>query len=151
MARRRAINGLEGLLLQLAEARQEAGSENEWLAAVLARLEAQNSPNLARLGVELGLSDTALRRRFKAATGQTLQDWVVGRKISAAQALLSDSELPLRAIAARLGYANEYFFSRQFKKGVGVAPGAFRRSWLAAPRTQSGTSTLTTPSSTTTR
>ena len=133
LARRRTINGLEGLLLQLAEARQDLGGD-AWLADVLARLEEQNAPDLTLLARELGLSDTLLRRRFKAATGQTLQEWIIGRRIRAAQILLSDSDWPLRAVAARLGYRNEYFFSRQFKTVVGVAPGAFRKSRLTTPK-----------------
>lgn len=132
LSRWRAINGLEGLLLQLTVARAQTAGENEWLDAVLERLDDQPAPNFARLARDLGLSDTALRRRFKAATGQTMQEWVLNRRISAARALLSDSEAPLRVVAAQLGYRNEYFFSRQFKAMVGVAPGAFRRSRLRA-------------------
>ncbi len=132
LSRWRAINGLEGLLLQLvaAQAQTQQASENEWLNAVLERLDGSEPPSLALLARDLGLSDTALRRRFKAATGQTMQEWLLTRKISAARALLSDSELPLRVIAAQLGYRNEYFFSRQFKTMAGVAPGAFRKSRL---------------------
>jgi AraC-like DNA-binding protein len=126
----RAINGLEGLLLQLAVERGQTASENEWLNAVLERLEEETWPDLAQLALDLGLSDTALRRRFKAATGQTMQEWVLNRRISAARELLTNSEVSLGVIATQLGYRNEYFFSRQFKASVGVAPGAFRRSRL---------------------
>jgi AraC-like DNA-binding protein len=128
LMQRRAINGLEGLLLELAANRAQKAEQNEWLSAILVALEGQNSPNFSQIARDMGLSDTALRRRFKAAAGQTMQEWVLSRKMSAARALLSDSELPLRAIASRLGYQNEFFFSRQFKMRVGVAPGAFRRS-----------------------
>ncbi len=125
----RAVNGIEGLLIELAASRGRGG-ENPFLSAVLELLEASPSPDFARIAMCLGLSDTALRRRFKAATGQTMQDWVLGRRISAARTLLCDSEMPLRVIAAELGYRNEYFFSRQFKAQTGTAPGAFRRSRL---------------------
>lgn len=128
LSRWRAINGIEGLLLRLAEIRSQTSEENEWLHTILERLESQNTPDFSAIANQMGLSDTALRRRFKAATGQTMQEWVLNRKISAARALLSDTDLPLKVIAARLGYRNEYFFSRQFKAFVGVAPGAFRRS-----------------------
>lgn len=132
LARARAINGIERLLLELAEARAPVREPNPWLEDILSRLERDYTPNLSKVVGEIGLSETALRRRFKAATGQTMQEWVLDRRISAARVLLADSDLPLKAIAAQLGYANEYFFSRQFKGLTGIAPGAFRKSRLRA-------------------
>ena len=132
VGRMRAVNKLEQLLLELAEARAEAGREREggdaWLESVLARLDARTEPDLARLAPELGLSSTALRRRFKAATGISLQEHVLQSRIAAARALLTDTDLPLKAVAHQLGYQNEFFFSRQFKEKTGAAPGAFRKS-----------------------
>ncbi len=126
LSRWRAINGIEAILLDLAFAREKI-SENTWLSGVLERLE-QETVGYGKIAVELGLSETALRRKFKAATGHTMQDWVLNRRINAAKALLCDTNLPLKAIAGKLGYTNEYFFSRQFKSFVGVSPGAFRKS-----------------------
>jgi AraC-like DNA-binding protein len=129
LSRWRTINGIEAILLDLTLAREQI-NENSWLAGVLELLE-KPQVDFNKIASELGLSETALRRKFKAATGQTMQDWVLNRKINAAKTLLCDSDLPLKAIAGKLGYANEHFFSRQFKSFVGIAPGAFRKSRLA--------------------
>jgi transcriptional regulator GlxA family with amidase domain len=49
-------------------------------------------------------------------------------RIAAARHLLSDTDLPIKQIAARLGYSNVYFFSRQFTAMAGVSPGIYRTS-----------------------
>ena len=126
LARWRAINALEGLLLELAQARSERQAPDAWLQGVLEQLDA--GADFQKLGVQLGMSPSLLRHRFKAATGLTMQDHVLQKRLARARALLSDTDLPLRAIASQLGYSSEAFFSRQFKSHTGVAPGAFRRS-----------------------
>ena len=74
----------------------------------------------------MGLS--TLRRRFKIATGSTLHQYVMQRRMGRAKELLGQTELPLKAIAAQLGFSDVYFFSSQFRQQVGVAPAAYRKS-----------------------
>ena len=126
LSRWRAINALEALLLELAQARQTPAAPDAWLESVLQQLD--EGANFDELSAQLAMSPTLLRRRFKAATGITMRDHVLQKRLAAARALLSDTDLPLKAIAAQLGYSSEAFFSRQFKTHSGVAPGAFRRS-----------------------
>ena len=126
LSRWRAINALEGLLLELAQARQTLSAPDDWLQCVLEQLDA--GADFARLSAHMAMSPTLLRRRFKAATGITMQDHVLQKRLATARALLSDTDLPIKSIAAQLGYSSEAFFSRQFKTHSGVAPGAFRRS-----------------------
>ncbi len=125
-ARWRAINALESLLLELAQARSDRDAPDPWLADVLEKLD--GGADLQTLGAQIGMSPTLLRRKFKAATGLTMQNHVLQSRLARARALLSDGDLPLKAIAAQLGYSSEAFFSRQFKAHTGVSPGAFRRS-----------------------
>lgn len=136
--RRRAINLLEGLLLELAEARtvaqrQSAPLLEPWLPQVLEALTAdprgQNPPpDYERIARDAGLSATTLRRRFKRAMNTTPHTYAIRSRVDAARTLLLETDLPLKAVAARLGYENVYFFSRQFSQVVGVAPGVFRNS-----------------------
>jgi len=41
---------------------------------------------------------------------------------------LGETNLPIKEIAERLGYNDVYFFSRQFRKQMGVPPAAYRKS-----------------------
>lgn len=137
--RLRAGNLLEQLLIELAEdrARRAAGDRPEaddWLRRVLEALDSSPSdgepfsPDYARLAASVGMGESTLRRRFKQATGLSPRDYVLQSRVTRARNLLTDTDLPLKTVAARLGYDSVYYFARQFKERTGVAPGAYRRS-----------------------
>lgn len=131
-SRLKAINQVEGLLLALAEARS-ASRESPWLAEVLTALGESFAPDYAQLATISGSSVATLRRRFKAAMGQPLHEYVISRRIARARALLLETDLPLQELSQQLGYDSVFFFSRQFKQQAGVTPGEYRRSRLFIP------------------
>jgi AraC-like DNA-binding protein len=130
--RLRAINLLEQLLLELAEARTVGTERDAWLEEVLQKLHLDEPtaawPNYEELANELGVGVATLRRKFKAITETSLYSYVMQSRIAHARTLLSETDLPLKTIAARLGYNNVYFFSRQFREIAGVSPGTYRKS-----------------------
>jgi AraC-like DNA-binding protein len=134
-SREKAVNQLEALLLDLAEAREAPARESSWLSGLLAQLSETFSPDYPCLAQEHGWSVATLRRRFKAETGQNIHDYVIAQRIARARALLAQSDLPLREIASQLGYDSEFFFARQFKQVAQVTPGEYRRSRLFIPPT----------------
>ena len=127
---RRAINLLESLLLELAEARLAGGQEELWLRQTreFLRSNTEFAPSYARLASELGLGLSTLRRKFKAATGVSLHHALMQSRLDAARRLLGETDAPLKAVAARLGYRDPQFFARQFKQQSGVTPATYRRS-----------------------
>ncbi|MBB6052266.1 helix-turn-helix transcriptional regulator [Armatimonas rosea] len=129
----RAINQLEALLLDLAEARTTPATESPWLARVLALLGEDFTPDYEQLARTLECSLATLRRRFKRETGQALHEYVIVQRVARARTLLLETDYPLREIAARLGYDSEFFFARQFKQVALVTPGEYRRSGLFIP------------------
>jgi AraC-like DNA-binding protein len=130
--RLRAINLLEQLLLELAEARTVGTRRDAWLESVLQKLQLEEPtaawPNYEQLANDLGVGVATLRRKFKAATEVSLHSYVMQSRIAHARTLLAETDLPLKTIAARLGYNNVYFFSRQFREIAGVSPGTYRKS-----------------------
>jgi AraC-like DNA-binding protein len=129
--RRRAINMLEGLLLELCETSVDRQSaESPWLQKVLSLLQLNQSSlcDYAQLARQLGLSEGSLRRKFKAATGTSLHAYVLQQRMVQARTMLAETDLPIKTIALRLGYSNVYFFSRQFKQMTGAPPAAYRQS-----------------------
>ena len=69
----------------------------------------------------------SLKRRFKAATGQTLIEHVQGLRIEEAKRLLETSTNLVEDISAEVGYEESAFFRRLFKRLTGVSPGQYRR------------------------
>ncbi len=67
-------------------------------------------------------------RLFTQTTGVGPKEFAIRVRIERAQNLLLNSELPVQAIAQMLGYADLFFFSKQFKQRTGLSPSAYRIS-----------------------
>jgi transcriptional regulator GlxA family with amidase domain len=74
-----------------------------------------------------GLPERTIKRRFKAATGVALIDYVQNLRIEQAKLLLEQGTRPADEIAAEVGYENAAFFRRLFKRMTGLNPGQYRR------------------------
>ncbi|NQU42519.1 helix-turn-helix transcriptional regulator [bacterium] len=73
------------------------------------------------------LEPTYFCRLFTRALGIPPSRYILQRRIERAQMLLLQTDLPIRAIAARLGFSDPFHLSRTFKKMIGTAPSDFRR------------------------
>lgn len=74
----------------------------------------------------IGCSQRTLSRACNAAAGQSPREIIDARVVFAAARLLADTETPVVAIAAALGFTNSSNFSRFFRRHVGVTPGQYR-------------------------
>lgn len=74
-----------------------------------------------------GVSENRLRRGFLRHTGLKPKEYVEEAKLRrAAELLIADGEATVAAVAARLGYYDEYHFSRRFKAFFKMPPGRYR-------------------------
>jgi AraC family transcriptional regulator, transcriptional activator for feuABC-ybbA operon len=64
---------------------------------------------------------------FKKTYGQSAMDYLTDLRINRAKRYLAESGERLRDIAAKVGYSDEFYFSRKFKKEVGVSPSDFAK------------------------
>ena len=112
-----------------APARPEPAGGDPKLHAVLARMrrEVRRSWRIEELAALAGSSVPHFFRRFRKATGATPLDWLRRERISEAKRRLSQSKASIRAIAEELGYGDQFYFSRDFKKLVGLSPRHYRR------------------------
>ena len=81
--------------------------------------------DLARMA---GLSSAQFHCLFKEITGFTPIDFVRHARIRHAQELLITTWEPVKFIAARCGYEDEYVFSKSFKRCCGFSPRQYRFS-----------------------
>ncbi|WP_353185711.1 AraC family transcriptional regulator [Parapedobacter lycopersici] len=65
---------------------------------------------------------------IKSKTGKSIQSWIAGKTTSLAKSMLQHSEIPIKEIAARLGFSEAAHFSNYFKKQTGVSPTIYRES-----------------------
>jgi len=126
----RAAHLVEGLLIDLAEARSAAPQAPAWVRRAQDSLARQSTTAIdyAHLAEAIGMSERSLRRNFRKRLGISPHQYVIDLRIRAARDLLMHGDTPLKEIARRLGYADVFYFGRQFKAQVGVSPARFRRS-----------------------
>jgi AraC-like DNA-binding protein/mannose-6-phosphate isomerase-like protein (cupin superfamily) len=73
------------------------------------------------------LSKTHLAHVFRSRVGTSPLRYLQHVRIEAAKRLLGTSSLPIREVAARVGFADPLYFSRAFRSATGVSPKACRR------------------------
>ncbi|MGN7284664.1 helix-turn-helix domain-containing protein [Shouchella rhizosphaerae] len=90
----------------------------------------QHKINLPTLASIAKLTPNAYCRSFKQLTGQTPIEYLNELRISCAKRLLSEKR-SVREVASQIGITDEFYFSRLFKKKVGLAPTIYtKRSYL---------------------
>lgn len=98
------------------------------VARALAAIEAR--PDLpwtvASLGAHVGLSRAALARRFGRHVGEPPLTYLTRWRLALAADLLAGTDLPLTAVAGRVGYTSPFALSAAFKRAHGVAPATYR-------------------------
>jgi AraC-like DNA-binding protein len=82
---------------------------------------------LADLAGAAGMSRTAFAKAFVEAFGQTPIDFVQKARLHRAAQLLAATELPVKVVAASLGFASRSHFSRAFRRAYGADPSAYRK------------------------
>jgi AraC-like DNA-binding protein len=79
------------------------------------------------VAAQLGVPYETFRKRFQQHVGVSPGRYRVTRRIDAACGLLLETNLTTQAIAARLGFADAFHFSRRFKQVTGLTPRDFRQ------------------------
>ncbi|KIZ15538.1 GlxA family transcriptional regulator [Streptomyces natalensis] len=81
------------------------------------------------LAAYLGVSPRTLARRFADQLGTSPGAWLLSRRVAAARTLLEETNLPVEAIAARVGLTSAVNMRRRFHAQTGTTPGAYRRAF----------------------
>jgi AraC family transcriptional regulator, activator of mtrCDE len=82
--------------------------------------------SIALLADRVGMSRATFIRHFMRATGSNPMQFVAKARLDHAAELLRSTTLPVKAIAARIGFNNRSHFSRAFRRAHGMDPSAFR-------------------------
>ncbi|RCJ25764.1 DNA-binding response regulator [Nostoc sp. ATCC 43529] len=79
----------------------------------------------------VGYSPAYLTNRVARQTGETVNSWIVKRRMAGARFLLQNNNQTIEKIAKALGYQDVSHFSRQFRQHHGLPPQAWRKEHQA--------------------
>jgi two-component system response regulator YesN len=85
--------------------------------------------SLERISENVHVSPFHLARIFKTATGTTVMDYVTLVRMDKAKDLMRNPRLSLKEISSLVGYRDQNYFSRVFRRLNGTTPTSFRRAW----------------------
>lgn len=116
-------------LLMHFHAHQQASSKtgSETIHATIEYMEQRLSKPLqiSELHALAGMTPSSYNRAFKRLTGLTPGHYLTRLRMVKAKELMTDSSAALRDIAVSVGYQDELYFSRVFKKSEGVSPSVY--------------------------
>lgn len=109
---------------------ETSGRQDFWDRAIESASRMAGDPasatlNPAAIAKRCGMSYSTFRRQFRSRQGESFTRFRIRRRLEEACRLLPDH--PVKEVAARLGYADPFTFSAQFKQFYGQSPRSFLR------------------------
>ena len=89
-----------------------------------------NVPNrisVSRIAASCHVSPATLGRLFRQEFGRSPQAYFRDLRMQTARGLLADPAMPVKHVAAQVGFSDVFSFSREFRKAEGISPREFRR------------------------
>ncbi|MFF4271591.1 helix-turn-helix domain-containing protein [Streptomyces sp. NPDC001536] len=113
------------LLVALRRARADLTPDGHQVLKALAR-DAFTPMSVADHAARHGMTLAELRTAVRRGAGCSPKDYLLGIRLGRAKELLAATELPVAAVARRVGYDDPAYFSRLFTRRVGTPPVRFR-------------------------
>jgi transcriptional regulator GlxA family with amidase domain len=136
----RLTHTLEGLLLQLHEQEGYHNRNQSYHSPAFTDLidRINDQPEIAwdfaREARRASMSLTHFRRLFRDLAGTSPQQYLIQRRMRRATELLTGTSDPVNQVARDVGFNNEFYFSRLFKRTYALAPIEYRRESIASVR-----------------
>ena len=120
--------------IEAGEERRAEGRLAAWQYRRIADRLAQedSTPTVQELAQLCGVSPRHLLRLYSNLAGESVIAHIERERTQRAKALLLDRDLPVKEVAARLGFANAGSFSSAFRRATGMTPRLFRQTGDAA-------------------
>ena len=127
------LRTMDRLLRDLCEAVRENREETKGCSAetkaVLAyiRLHLSDDIRMEDITEDTGYSKSHISELFKADTGRTIREYIAEKRCEKAAELLISTSLPIQDISFRVGYPDNNYFVKVFRKQFAMTPTEFRQ------------------------
>ena len=88
---------------------------------------------LADLAAHARMSVRTFTRRFREETGVSPLRWLAAQRLALARQLLESTDASVDRVAADAGFGTPASLRQHLRAAIGVAPGAYRRSYQGSP------------------
>jgi transcriptional regulator GlxA family with amidase domain len=76
-----------------------------------------------------GYADRSFARIFRAETGMSPLQWLIGQRVLEARRLLEATPLPVEDVAARSGFGSAASLRQHLRRHAATTPTAYRRAF----------------------
>lgn len=83
---------------------------------------------LTKLAERYNISAGHLSSLLKEELGMPFSEYITSKRIQRAKELLDDESLSVDTIAREVGYKDYFYFTKVFKKAVGISPSKYRKN-----------------------
>ena len=103
---------------------------SECTKAALAYIDAHLCAGLSigEIASSLFVSKLALQKHFKKDVEKPLGTYIDSCLMARAERLLLNQELTIKEISEKLGFCDQFYFSRRFSESHGISPSSFRKA-----------------------
>ena len=110
---------------------EEVRAKNDVVGTVkqYVREHIQEDIYIADLAGQVYLNEQYLMRTFKKTTGISILEFITGERLWLAKELLTNTDYPINRVADMVGYGNYSYFTKIFKRNIGVTPQAYRQTY----------------------
>lgn len=85
-----------------------------------------NDLNLQNVADQFNVSPSYLSKLLKQETGTSFSDYLTNTRIKKAICFMEDPRIKIYEIAESVGYSNQHYFCKAFKKVIGFSPTEYR-------------------------
>lgn len=82
--------------------------------------------SLTRIAQVVSLNPSYLSRWYKRITGKGISDYIYEKRVERSKELLLGSTYKMHEISAKVGFSDQHYFYRFFKKAIGCTPQEYR-------------------------
>jgi two-component system, response regulator YesN len=122
------IEWLSHSVARVKEFSESSNKSDSVLEKAIHYITANIDQNISREDIanEVFLNPDYLSRIFKRETGFSISEYLVNERMNISKELLEKTDMSVSSVATYVGYSNFSYFSKLFKKNLGVTPVEYR-------------------------